>query len=138
MSNFLYYNIGSDPVNGDVNTVSDYYNYLRNRWKTGNRVTYDFIAGRTTWDPLLYPSSAVLCETNFIFPGFADPNSEQQYHSDAEFFWSCGGSVQDPGGPFNYPSPNTFLWTERTANNAPGDRRFLQSAGPFTLEPGAK
>jgi hypothetical protein len=138
MSNFLYYNIGGDPVNGDVNTVSDYYNYLRNRWKTGNRVTYDFIAGRTTWDPLLYPSSAVLCETNFIFPGFADPNSEQQYHSDAEFFWSCGGSVQDPGGPFNYPSPNTFLWTERTANNAPGDRRFLQSAGPFTLEPGAK
>ena len=28
-------------------------------------------------------------------------------------------------------------WTEQTANNIPADRRFLQSAGPFTLEPGA-
>lgn len=28
-------------------------------------------------------------------------------------------------------------WTEKSAGNQPGDRRFLQSAGPFTLEPGA-
>ncbi len=138
MSNFLYYNNTGDPVNGNPNSVSDYYNYLRNRWRTGERVTYDFIAGRTTWDPAIHPNSAVLCQTNFIFPGFSDPNSDEQYHSDAQFFWSCNGSVQDPGGPFNYPSPNTFLWNERIAGNAPGDRRFLQSAGPFTLEPGAK
>ena len=28
-------------------------------------------------------------------------------------------------------------WTEITAGNAPADRRFLQSAGPFTLQAGA-
>jgi len=28
-------------------------------------------------------------------------------------------------------------WTEQIAGNAPADRRFVQSAGPFTLEPGA-
>lgn len=28
-------------------------------------------------------------------------------------------------------------WTEKSAGNQPGDRRFLQSAGPFTLMPGA-
>ncbi len=28
-------------------------------------------------------------------------------------------------------------WTEASANNTPGDRRFLQSAGPFTLKAGA-
>ncbi len=28
-------------------------------------------------------------------------------------------------------------WTEKSAGNQPGDRRFLQSAGPFTLKPGA-
>lgn len=28
-------------------------------------------------------------------------------------------------------------WSEVTANNEAGDRRFLQSAGPFTLKPGA-
>lgn len=27
-------------------------------------------------------------------------------------------------------------WTERTSGNLPGDRRFIQSAGPFTLKPG--
>ena len=29
------------------------------------------------------------------------------------------------------------VWTEITAGNDPADRRFLQSAGPFSLEPGA-
>ncbi|MDD2322276.1 MAG: T9SS type A sorting domain-containing protein, partial [Bacteroidales bacterium] len=33
-----------------------------------------------------------------------------------------------PAGPKN--------WTEETAGNPPEDRRFMQSAGPFTLEPG--
>jgi len=28
-------------------------------------------------------------------------------------------------------------WTEQTAGNIPADRRFVQSAGPFTLQPGA-
>ncbi|MFY0673607.1 MAG: hypothetical protein JXQ87_09385 [Bacteroidia bacterium] len=28
-------------------------------------------------------------------------------------------------------------WSEVTSNNQPNDRRFLQSAGPFTLKPGA-
>jgi hypothetical protein len=28
-------------------------------------------------------------------------------------------------------------WDETTAGNTPSDRRFIQSAGPFTLEPGA-
>jgi hypothetical protein len=28
-------------------------------------------------------------------------------------------------------------WTEQTAVNLPADRRFVQSAGPFTLQPGA-
>jgi len=35
----------------------------------------------------------------------------------------------DPAGRIN--------WTERTANNAPGDRRFLQTSGPFSMLPGA-
>ncbi|MCX6233032.1 MAG: T9SS C-terminal target domain-containing protein [Bacteroidetes bacterium] len=34
-------------------------------------------------------------------------------------------------------TPAGGLWNEQTANNAPGDRRFMQSAGGFTLKPGA-
>ena len=44
---------------------------------------------------------------NFMFPGVSDPM---------------------------FPGQE---WTEVTAGNVPADRRFIQSAGPFTLEPGA-
>ncbi len=50
---------------------------------------------------------------DFMFPG----------DSDQEHFWGTDGQ-QVP------------LWSEETAGNLPNDRRFLQSAGPFTLEPG--
>lgn len=35
----------------------------------------------------------------------------------------------------NFPGQN---WDERSAGNSPGDRRYLQSSGPFTLFPGSK
>jgi hypothetical protein len=41
--------------------------------------------------------------------------------------WGTGGLP--PAGPKD--------WTEEVAQNKAGDRRFMQSAGPFTLEPGA-
>ncbi len=51
------------------------------------------------------------------------------------------GSTTDPCN-FMFPgtSDDAFAgleWTEQTAGNIPADRRFLQSAGPFTLQPGA-
>jgi len=56
-----------------------------------------------------------------------------------------GGNATDPNGipsdwmypgdtDPNYPGEN---WTEESENNIPADRRFLISAGPFSLEPGA-
>ena len=53
-------------------------------------------------------------ECDFMFPGDSDP-----------LHWGTDGV--DPG----------FEWTEVQAENPIGDRRFMQSAGPFTLEPGA-
>ncbi len=52
-------------------------------------------------------------EAQFMFPGETDVIG-----------WGTGGQ----------PQPN---WTEVTEGNQPADRRFMQSAGPFTLEPGA-
>jgi len=52
-------------------------------------------------------------DANYMFPGDSDP-----------LFWSTGGTeVED--------------WSEVSENNPVGDRRFVQSAGPFTLKPGA-
>jgi hypothetical protein len=53
-------------------------------------------------------------QTNYCFPGNSDPLN-----------WATGG-VPVPGD-----------WSEVDAQTQPGDRRFLQSAGPFTLQPGA-
>jgi hypothetical protein len=52
--------------------------------------------------------------SNFMFPGDTD-----------ECNWGTGGqATQDK------------LWTEVDEENKAGDRRFVQSAGPFTLKPG--
>ena len=56
------------------------------------------------------------CDTSvaahYMFPGTSDPTGI-----------GTGGTPQ-------------LQWTEQTAGNVPYDRRFLMSAGPFTLEPG--
>ena len=61
-----------------------------------------------------FQSGTTTLDADFMFPGDSDPEH-----------WGTGGV--DPG----------FLWTEVTAGNPPADRRFIQSAGPFTLTPGA-
>ena len=52
-----------------------------------------------------------------------------------------GGDATNPECDFMFPGtsdPNFDTnWDETTAGNTPSDRRFIQSAGPFTLEPGA-
>lgn len=53
-------------------------------------------------------------EAYFMFPGDSDPLN-----------WGTNGV--EPG----------IEWTEIQAGNQPADRRFIQSAGPFTLTPGA-
>lgn len=52
-------------------------------------------------------------DCDFMFPGDSDP-----YH------WGTDGN--------DVPE-----WSEVTSGNSPADRRFMQSAGPFTLKPGA-
>ncbi len=54
--------------------------------------------------------------TDYVFPGDSDPLN-----------WATKGI--DPG--------NTEPWDEISVNNTDKDRRFVQSAGPFTLLPGA-
>jgi len=43
-----------------------------------------------------------------------------------------------PGNAAACNFANTYGWNEKSANNTPFDRRLLQSAGPFTLVPGAE
>jgi hypothetical protein len=110
MRRFLYYSNntgGANPNQTDPIAASDYYNYLRGFWKDGTKFYYGG-SGHIS-DSDADPNTP--CE--FMFPGDTDPLG-----------WGTNGIPQAP-------------WTEQTANNTPNDRRFVQSAGPFILKPGA-
>ncbi|QNL20870.1 hypothetical protein HZR84_02565 [Hyphobacterium sp. CCMP332] len=112
MSNFVYYNNSESSINGEPDNAQDFFNYLRNKWKDGSNCTYDLGQGiQQSFPP---------CD--FMFPG----------ESDLEIGWGLGGNVQQP-----YSGPQNVAWDETVSGNQPDDRRMLQSAGPFTLEPGA-
>ncbi|MFN0032955.1 MAG: T9SS type A sorting domain-containing protein [Flavobacteriales bacterium] len=83
-----------------------FYNYMRGFWKNGQRMAYGGNALTTS------SGANLQIEADFMFPGDTDP-----YH-----FGTLGSAVEP--------------WDEVSSGNPAGDRRFLQSSGPFTLEPG--
>lgn len=110
MRRFLYYintGGGANPNQTDPTSASDYYNFLRGRWKDNTPFYYG--GNGHISDPTADPNTP--CD--FMFPGDTDPLG-----------WGTNGIPQQ-------------VWTEQTANNLPYDRRFLESAGPFILKPGA-
>jgi hypothetical protein len=108
MRRFVYHNNGGAYYASDPDYAPQYYNYLKGIWKDNTKMIYGGNAHAGT--------GAYGPECDFMFPGDSDPCD-----------WGTAG--QPPNGP--------KYWTEETANNAPEDRRFMQSAGPFTLKPGA-
>lgn len=91
----------------DPSVAVQYYNYMKGFWIDGS----PFLWGGNGHQS----SSTSGVVTNYCFPADSDP-----------LFWSTSGV---PVSPSN--------WSEITESNQPSDRRFVQAAGPFTLEPGA-
>ncbi|MBR6843978.1 MAG: hypothetical protein IKM79_02645 [Bacteroidales bacterium] len=108
MRRFVYYNNDGSANNGEPNKATDYYNYLRGYWRNSTRMKYG-------GDALTTGTTTLDCD--FMYPGDSDP-----------WHWGTDGEV---------PSVNPDDWTEANMGNAVDDRRFMQSAGPFTLRPGA-
>lgn len=111
MRRFVYHNNGQGD-NADPETAPQYYNYLRGIWKNNAKMQYGGDALNT---------GVVGPECDFMFPGDSDP-------------WNWGTNGMPPGDGYN---TNGKYWSEESCGNPPNDRRFMQSAGPFTLEPGA-
>ncbi|MEQ8518010.1 MAG: hypothetical protein RLN79_12010 [Cytophagales bacterium] len=108
MSNFLYYNSNSNPVNSNPGSAQDFFNYTRTIWRDGSSVTHDLAQGTQQNFPV----------TNYFFPG----NSWQELSDRL-------------GNPDHIPSYSR--WDEFISGNQPADRRFLPSIGAFSMEPGA-
>jgi hypothetical protein len=118
MRRFVYHNNCASGPTCDPNNAPETYNLLRGIWKDNIKMQYGGTA---------HPSGAgtVGPDTDFMFPGDTDPCN-----------W--GTNQVPPNGGY---TQNGLYWTEETGDagspNDPGDRRFMQSAGPFTLKPGA-
>ena len=110
MRRFVYHNNtgGSYWAITDPEVAPEYYNFLRAIWKDGEKMRY--------WGNGHTNAGATGPECDFMFPDNTDPCN-----------WGTRG----------VPISNPPYWNEVTAGNDPDDRRFMQSAGPFTLKPGA-
>jgi len=112
MRRFVYHNNSNSGVPDymqDPNYAPEYYLFLRGIWKDNQKMQY---GGNAHFGQ----GAAYGPECDFMFPDETDPCD-----------WGTGG--RPPNGPKK--------WTEVTAGNPPEDRRFMQSAGPFRLLPGA-
>ncbi len=111
MRRFVYHN-NDDSETGDPRTAVDYYNMLQAIWRDNERMVYGSNG---------YPGTNTGPECDFMFPADTDP---------------CAWGTK--GMPHGLAFPNSDGWTERNVGNpVTEDRRFMQSAGPFTLRAGA-
>jgi hypothetical protein len=108
MRRFVYYNNSSNPIFGEPTTPLHYYNYMNGIWKNNQKMAFggNGVSGAGVLSDI---------QADYMFPDDTDP-----------LFWGTRGVAT----PTNEP------WNEVTAGNLPADRRFIQAAGPFTLEPG--
>jgi len=111
MRRFTYFYAGGAYPHTDPQSASEYYNFMNGTWANGSEMFYGGMGFEGS-------PGVTTVASDYMFPSDSDP-----------LFWATAGT--DMSGLF----PNG--WDESTNNNPPGDRRFVQSAGPFILRPGA-
>lgn len=112
MSQFMYYNNTSNAVSGNPANATEFYNYMRARWRNGFPLVIDNPAG----------------------PG--NSNNGDGYRPDGSGTvtrYAYPGISYDTTGA--YEPSSSVNWFESPANLQ--DKRGLHSAGPFSLAPGA-
>lgn len=111
MRRFVYHN-NDNSYTGDPEVAWQYYNLLQGIWGDNTKMKYGGNAHAS--------NGGNGPECDFMFPGLSDVCN-----------WGTQGV--DP----NVSQYGDGGWTEANVGNAPYDRRFMQSAGPFTLKPGS-
>ncbi|MCD6333173.1 MAG: hypothetical protein J7L89_07865, partial [Bacteroidales bacterium] len=126
-------------LNGNINGLNFGDGIVDNeRWGMRRFVYYTGGSGAMTGDPHTAPE-----HYNYL-RGYWKDNERMRYYGNGHPAGGGTGPIADfmfPGttdpcgwGQGGIPMPP---WTEETEGNHPADRRFVQSSGPFVLEPGA-
>ncbi|MBL7777634.1 MAG: hypothetical protein JNK66_04965 [Chitinophagales bacterium] len=114
----------------------------------------DFFEGPLTDDsiPQQLGLSSFVYFVNTNSPAISDPDNAPQYRNYMTGFWRDGTPFTEGGTGYNSGGPNTKFcfpgnpsdpnsWSECNAGVSaqlpPGDRRMVQTSGPFNLNPGA-
>jgi hypothetical protein len=92
MTNCLYYNIGTNPINGDPVTYKHYYNYMNSLWKNGAHMRW---GGNGVNSP-----DVTDAEATFMFPSYPWENQEP--------IWNEVSSGNPPGDRRSLASGEEF------------------------------
>jgi hypothetical protein len=109
MRRFLYFNNENGTPTSDPDKASEYYNYIIGKWKDDSPLYFGGTGHKSS------SRTNTSLESDFMFPGM--PTTD-------DCNWGTKGNKAGD-------------WSEVSEKNPKGDRRFVQSAGPFTLKPGA-
>ena len=119
MKRFVYFDRTLNAsIYGDPQTGVDFYNYMLGYWRDNTPFVYGGTGNASD-------ANATSILTNYCFPGDSDPLN-----------WATVSAGGGSTVPFSF-------WSEQlptgqgSTPNPQGDRRFVQAAGPFVLEPGA-
>ncbi len=113
MARFVYYN-NDFTITGNPTNQTSYYKYLTGLWQDGTPMTY----GGTGY------GGSTPC--SYMFPW-----------TPAGALGSANAVNTDPTGYGTNNIVQSAEWDEVQSKDVAADRRLLQSAGPFTLQPGA-
>jgi len=125
-------------LNGNINGLNFADGIVDNeRWGM-RRFVYYVNTGGVTGDP------TIASEYYNFLRGYWKDNERMRYGGNAHPSGGGNGPItdfmfpaeSDPCGWGQNGIPMPY-WTEETAGNVPGDKRLVESSGPFVLEPGA-
>lgn len=111
----------------------------------------DFFQGPVDTGGVELGMGAFVYYNNNSDPVNGNPNNAIDFYNLLQGNWMNGVAMKYGGNGVNGTVNTKYMfddgtnpatatlprWNERSAGNQPGDRRFIQSAGPFTLLPGA-
>ena len=112
MRRFTYYKNGAPFPYNDPSNGQEFYNYMSGSWQNGDEMFYGGNGGSGT--------GVTTTPSDYLFPGDSDPLNWGTAGVDLGFDWS---EFDNDGAGSSNPTDE--------------DKRFVQSAGPFTLKPGA-